>query len=49
MQQASGPNEEVSTYLVMPDGTVCWSPMDSDIETWQDECRDLQPDPEDFD
>ena len=29
------------TYLVLPDGTVCWAPGEEDYELFREECREL--------
>jgi hypothetical protein len=35
---------EVSTYLVLPDGTIVWSPDEADYAIAREEERDLAPD-----
>lgn len=36
------------TYIVMPDGSVRWEPVDADLETWLEEMRDLECDPDEW-
>lgn len=39
----------IRTYLIMPDGSICWEPSAEDMECFREEMRDLACDSDEWD